>query len=351
MFFSILVPVYNTSEYLRECVESILRQSFRDFELVLLDDGSTDHSGRLCDEFAALDNRVRVIHKENEGLMMTRRRGFREARGDYFICVDSDDKLWDNCALEKLHDMIASTGCDLVIYNYIYSAGGGRPERGSDLLPFENGHVFEGEEKMRLYEKLLTSNNMNNMWIKCPARHVVDVDVDYSQWKKEICRAEDLFQSYPMLTNAGRIAYMTDPLYFYRWAPDSIGNNPKFRYCDAFKCIFRREDAYLDKWNVSAELREKAIRRRITRFMDVICKCYWGCKRSGRVAEWKAFAAKLAEDPFFRDILVGCNEKKVLKYYRLLHTLLCGKKFNGAIFVIEITETISAWKHGRKKNA
>ena len=351
MFFSVLVPVYNTSEYLRECVESILSQSFSDFELVLLDDGSTDESGAICDEFAALHPRIRVIHKENEGLMMTRRRGFREAKGDYFVCVDSDDKFYDSRALEKIRDTIMRTGCDLVIYNYIYSAGGGRPQRESNLLDCENGYVFEGEEKMRLYEKLLTSNNMNNMWIKCPARHVVDVEVDYTPWKQAICRAEDLFQSYPMLSNARRVAYMTDPLYYYRWAPDSISNKPKFRYCDAFECIFLRENEYLEKWNVSEELRDKAIRRRLTRFADIICKCYFSCKKNGTVKAWKEFVCGLADDPFFRRILEGCDRKKVLKYYRILHKLICCRKLNAAIFVIEVTSVISGWKHGRKKNA
>lgn len=351
MFFSILVPVYNTSEYLRECVDSILTQSFRDFELVLLNDGSTDHSGALCDELAARDARVRVIHKENEGLMMTRRRGFREAKGDYFICVDSDDKLYEPHALEKIHDMIVSTCCDLAIYNYVYGAGGGRPERKSALMDCENGHVFEGEEKMRLYEKLLTSNNMNNMWIKCPARHVVDLDVDYSQWKKDICRAEDLFQSYPMLTNAKRVAYMTDPLYFYRWTPGSIGNKPKFRYADALRCIYRRENAYMDTWNISPQVRRIAAGRQLTGFINVVTKCYFAGKGSGTVDEWKKFAADLAGDPFFRSILDRCDRGKVLKYYRLLHSLICGRHWGAAIFVMEATAAISAWKHGRKKNA
>lgn len=351
MFFSILVPVYNTSQYLQECVESILSQSFRDFELVLLNDGSTDHSGSICDEFAAADDRIRVIHKANEGLMMTRRRGFREAKGDYFICVDSDDKFCDADALQKIRDMIISTGCDMVIYNYVYGAGGGRPERKSDLLDWENGHVFEGEEKMRLYEKLLTSSNMNNMWIKCPARHVVDLDVDYSQWKEQISRAEDLFQSYPMLTNAKRIAYLTDSLYYYRWTPDSIGNRPKFRYYDAFKCIFNRQTGYLDQWQVSAKLRASAISRQLPTVMGVICSCYFVCRQNRTVHEWKKFVSDVADDPFFRGIMDGCDRKKVLKYYRLLHSLICGKRFGAAIFVIEATSKISAWKHGRKKNA
>lgn len=351
MFFSILVPVYNTSEYLRECVESILSQTFTDFELVLLDDGSKDESGAICDAYAAKHPNVRVIHKENEGLMMTRRRGFREAKGDYFICVDSDDKLYDSRALERIHDTITKTGCDLVIYNYVYGAGGGRPERTSSLLEYETNHVFEGDGKMQLYETLLTTNSMNNMWIKCPARHVVDIDVDYSQWKQFICRAEDLFQSYPMLSNAQKVAYIREPLYYYRWAPDSISNKPKFKYCDSFKCIFLRENEYLKKWNISADLRDKAIRRRLTRFMDVICSCYFSCKRGGTVAQWKQFAGSLARDPFFRDILEGCSREKVLRYYRLLHYLLCRQRYNTAIFVIETTSALSGWKHRRKKNA
>lgn len=348
MFFSILVPVYNTSEYLRECVDSIMAQSFQDFELVLVNDGSTDNSGVLCDEYAAQHPNVRVIHKANEGLMMTRRRGFREAKGDYFICVDSDDKFYDDHALEKIHGMIAETSCDLVIYNYVYGAGGGRPERTSHLLDCENGYVFEGDEKMRLYEKLLTSNNMNNMWIKCIARHAMDLDVDYSQWKQDICRAEDLFQSYPMLTNAHRIAYMCDPLYFYRWTPGSIGNKAKFGYYGSLRCIYNRENAYMDRWGVSKKIRAAAASRQMTGMVTILCKCYFTCKQKGDVKDWKAFAASVAEDSFFRETMQNCDRKKVLPYYRLIHGLLCCQQYGAAIFVMEATGVISKWKRGGK---
>lgn len=350
MFFSILVPVYNTSAYLRECLDSILEQSFSDFELVLLNDGSTDDSGSICDEYAARDQRIRVIHKDNEGLMMTRRRGFREARGDYFICVDSDDKFWDSRALERIRNMIAATGCDMVLYNYMYGAGGGRSEQASCLLEYETGTVFAGEAKREIYEKMLVTSHLNNMWLKCVARNVVDVDVDYSQWKAEICRAEDRFQTYPMLSNAEKIAYIREPLYYYRWTPGSIGNKPKLKYCNAYKCMYTRENAYLALWPVSDKVKEKAIRRRLTAYVDVLCSGYFSCKRSGDTTAWKNFAVSLAEDPFFREILDGCDRSKVLKYYRLLHSLICRRQLRAAIFVIEFTSFISERKHRRNTN-
>ena len=88
---SVIIPVYKVEQYLDECVASVVNQTYRNLEIILVDDGSPDDSGAICDEYAARDSRIRVIHKENEGLMMTRRRGFAEARGLYFICLDSDD--------------------------------------------------------------------------------------------------------------------------------------------------------------------------------------------------------------------------------------------------------------------
>lgn len=349
MFFSVLVPVYNTSKYLRECVESILLQSFSDFELLLIDDGSNDGSDEICDEYAELYLAVRVIHKQNEGLMMTRRRGFKEAKGEYCVWVDSDDKLYDKCALEKIYNTIIKTGCDLVIYNYVYGEGGGRKERVSHLFDYRTDFVFEGKTKSQLYEKLVTSNSMNNIWIKCPSRNIVDIDTDYSVWKDDICRAEDLFQSFPILSNANKVGYIQEPLYYYRWTLDSISNKPKFKYCDAFKCIFKRENDYLAKWPVPPDIKEKAIRRRLTLYMDVISSCYFSCKKNNDILQWKKFVNKLAGDDFFRNILNGCDKKKVFKYYRLLYFLLCNKQKNAAILVMEVTSKISNFRHREGK--
>ena len=90
---SIIVPVYQVEKYIRQCVDSILAQTFTDFELILVDDGSKDGSGQICDEYAAMDRRVKVIHKENGGLSDARNRGMDQAAGNYFMFIDSDDYI------------------------------------------------------------------------------------------------------------------------------------------------------------------------------------------------------------------------------------------------------------------
>ena len=90
---SIIVPVYNTELYLRECIESILRQSFMNFEVLLVDDGSTDASGSICEDYAAKDTRIRVFHQTNQGVTAARKCGILHSNGEYLCFVDSDDTI------------------------------------------------------------------------------------------------------------------------------------------------------------------------------------------------------------------------------------------------------------------
>lgn len=102
---SVIVPVYNGERYLHECIDSILIQSFTNFELILVDDGSKDESARICYDYAKKDHRVRVIHKQNEGINATRRRGVLEANGTWINFCDNDDSLPQD-ALKKLYRLI-----------------------------------------------------------------------------------------------------------------------------------------------------------------------------------------------------------------------------------------------------
>ena len=112
MEISVIVPVYNVEKYLNRCIDSILAQTFTDFELLLIDDGSTDNSGKLCDEYAAKDKRVRVFHKENGGAASARNMGLTEASGEYIAFIDSDDWV-DRTYLEVLFRICVENGVDL----------------------------------------------------------------------------------------------------------------------------------------------------------------------------------------------------------------------------------------------
>lgn len=114
---SVIVPVYNVEAYLEKCVQSILRQTEQDFELLLVDDGSTDSSGQLCEELAKKDSRIRVIHQENQGLGGARNTGIQEAKGDWLLLVDSDDWI-EPQILEKALEAGLREEADMVMFPF-----------------------------------------------------------------------------------------------------------------------------------------------------------------------------------------------------------------------------------------
>lgn len=121
-YLSIIIPVYNVEQYLKKCLESVLNQTYQEFECILVDDGSTDASGRICDEFAISDSRITVIHKENGGLVSVRKAGLKNASGRFIGCVDSDDWVEPDY-FEKLLKMQKKYDADIVAGNLFRDIG------------------------------------------------------------------------------------------------------------------------------------------------------------------------------------------------------------------------------------
>lgn len=111
---SIIIPVYNTGEYLHKCIQSVLNQSLKNIELIIIDDGSTDNSGNICDEYAKKDHRVTVIHKKNEGVSIARDAGIMSAKGEYIGFVDSDDWI-DKTMYEDMYNKAKEKNCGIVM--------------------------------------------------------------------------------------------------------------------------------------------------------------------------------------------------------------------------------------------
>lgn len=210
---SIISPVYNVSEYLPATLDSILTQDFADFELILVDDGSSDGSGEICDEYAEKDNRIVVIHKENGGVSSARNVGVAAARGDFIGFVDSDDLIEPNMYKLMLR-VQQETGAEIVQC---------RHNRSSEIasLPESNAcKIITGEEFVRDLFKLTGSDYTNQvaLWAKVYCRKL---------WHRGILFPlghdyEDEQETYKVCLQAEKIALIPDVLYHYIRRDNSI---------------------------------------------------------------------------------------------------------------------------------
>lgn len=245
-FFTICVPVYNAEQYLAECLESVLKQSETDYEVVLVDDGSKDDSGKICDEYAArYPDVVRVLHKENEGPLIARDRALRMGRGRYFMFLDADDIYYPD-ALKKVRNAIETYDVDMALFSFsrLFPGGREKPWFGD----YEDGRVFEGEGKFRLLADLIESNNrLNNLWSKCISRELIDFETDYEQYK-DLKFGEDKFILYPCFDRTKRAVYLREALYGYRINFQSTMWNYTLKHYKDIQIVFEREDEYVKRW-------------------------------------------------------------------------------------------------------
>ena len=164
---SVIIPVYNAVNYLETTVECVLNQTYSDIELILINDGSTDNSGKLCDELASLDNRIRVIHKPNGGVASARNRGLDEARGEYIGWVDSDDII-SPYMFEILHNVIEKYDADIVQCSHVRDYEKMQKEYPNELTGLE---VLDNIEALkRIYRSHYT--NACALWSKIYRREL-----------------------------------------------------------------------------------------------------------------------------------------------------------------------------------
>lgn len=278
MMFSILIPVYNVEKYLDDCLNSVLKQTMQDYEIILCDDCSTDASGAICDRAAKNHPSViRTIHnRENCGQLLTRRKLFQLARGEWILCVDSDDLLAEN-ALEKLQKVIDDTGTEMVVYDSMCIHLDGTHELFTPTL--ESGTLYAGGEKGRLYDALYDNRFLNSLCSKVFRRELIDSDVDYTDYAS-LKIGEDLFQSFHLFDEAKSIYYLHEVLYFYRKNEGGMTTSLKYDLYDMRKPLWKREDYYLAKWNLPDDTLNKAYGRRIKEIIGYLRN---GTEKSGRV--------------------------------------------------------------------
>lgn len=204
---SVIVPVYNAEKSIGRCIESILSQSLTDLELILVNDGSKDRGGEICDEYATKDSRIVVIHKPNEGVAATRMAGIRKASGEYSIQVDSDDWV-EPTMLEELYQKAKEEDADMVICDFYYDYNGRKPLKRRVQRPTSLNTTSVLAELLE-YRRISPSCANKLIRHSCYQKYRVEIPADISH-------GEDFFVSLSLLCHEEvRVTYLPKAFYHY----------------------------------------------------------------------------------------------------------------------------------------
>ena len=234
---SIIIPVYNVQDYLARCVDSVLTQTYTDLEIILVDDGSIDISGDICDEYALHDARVRVIHKENGGLSDARNAGLDVARGNYVAFIDADDYVHPSF-VELLLKTINETGAQIAVSTWQELKDGDKPRKVKTKRP--RCTILTQEEAISsvFYQKKLNHSACSRIF---------ETQLFNNLRFPEGMLYEDLAIIYPLLCKVEKVALINTPMYYYMHRQGSIITTMSLRRTHVLDHIERIEEQVTDE--------------------------------------------------------------------------------------------------------
>ena len=306
---SVIVPVHNGERFLRACLDSILHQTYQDLEVLLVDDGSTDASGAICDEYAAQEERVTAVHQKNGGLSAARNAGLERAQGTYLCFVDSDDFL-DSRMLETLCRDLQEQDADVAVVGFRMF------EREEELAPAELAvpvQCMTGREAIR---STLVSDKLGDFaWNKLYKRELFR-DIRYPLGRM----MEDQGTTYRIFQQCSKVVYRPVPLYYYYQRPDSIlhRRNMKF-YEDKLDMGYQKYRAIKEAYPGMSE-NDAAM-------LSVVEHCYpYLMQDTERRAKMEAFLQEC--DPAAAKLLCTSSQRK----YQLLR---CSRRLYAKLFLLK----------------
>ena len=240
MFLSVNIPVYNAEKYLRECVDSVLCQSFSDFELILADDGSTDESGAICDEYAARDSRIKVLHLENGGCASARRHALAASSGEYVFMMDADDAIYPEL-FERVHSVCETCEPDIIAFNFEVWEGDSLFRSGNcEAEGLYEGSALAGVCERLVYDKHRRSFNRGSMiyslWSKVFRRGFLAEH--FPRVPQGVTKGEDLAVTAVLACDAKSVYYMDFYGYKYRILEGSMMGSFKESETENYRCLY-----------------------------------------------------------------------------------------------------------------
>lgn len=290
---SIIVPIYNVEKYLRTCIESLTEQTYKNIEIILVDDGSPDACPTICDDLAKTDDRINVFHKKNGGLSDARNFGIDHATGKYICFVDSDD-MFSKDAIEKLYSAIKKADAQIAACNFSYMSEGGKP------LKAERKFVPDVTVSQDEFWNMFYTNGLSDTCV-IPCNKLFKKELfDLIRFKVGKIH-EDQFIIHHLISQCDRITFISDKLYFYRHREESItGKRASINHLDEVEAYLERAEY------MNARKNYHVAKMTVTSGMAIISKIYVSLDKQTRkanralVKEKKHHLDALATGLFFK---------------------------------------------------
>lgn len=316
---SIIVPVYNLEKFVGRCLESILCQVNDEVEIIIIDDGSTDNSGTIIDEYAQKHSNIKVIHKSNEGISKTRNKGLVQAKGEYVLFVDSDDYIAGNMVKTMLNQAI-NKNADIVISKAVNEW----PDQTKEDMftkDFDESEVINGMEAVK---RFWAGEINGHPWNKLIRRELmINNNIVFPEDKKIYEDAPTLFKLY---LKANRIAFVNKNLYYYVQHPGSVTKKPKFSmlydHVDMIKAIEDSVDKRYCKKDFKKEY-QYFLLKQIYYHIDILNQLYFTNKLAAEQhkKELEKYIKSIEFNNLFNNYYFNNNADKLRLF--LVKTRLC----------------------------
>ena len=319
---SIIIPVYNVEKYLDRCMESVVSQTLKNIEIILVDDGSPDNCPRLCDEWGRKDSRIKVIHKKNEGLGLARNTGMQEATGEFIAFIDSDDYV-ELDMYEKLYTKATASNADIVYCGYKQGLPNGSYIDKADFgeeKTFDNKAEIE-HHSIRYFYPLDGGLMMISVWHSIYKREVIKTEF----YSERVVVSEDLHFQLSAILNSRKIVYIPDSLYYYCYNGESLSHTFKISKFYGFQQLMKLllglypgKERYVYKFYFNSTT---SIIRQMLGIKELIGK------------EKRKNLKEIYSNPIWCEIKKGTDKTMYPKYHKL-HYMLMGKKFFAAYYLL-----------------
>ncbi len=243
---SAIVPIYKAEEYINRCIDSLINQTFKDIEIILVNDGSPDKCGEIANDYQEKDSRIKVIHKDNGGVSKARNVGIQCATGKYVVFVDPDD--WIELDMyENMYLKAEVTSCDMVICDYIVESTSLGAYR--EKFPFPQNKVLSGENiKKEILSYFIKSETCGTIWNKMYKRNIITKH--NIKFPSEIGVGEDYLFNLEYLTYTNSLIYMPTPFYHYDVRQGSAMSKYWGNKFEMYNTIHNETMKYMQKWDM-----------------------------------------------------------------------------------------------------